>query len=89
MKVVVAALRAEGREVFDFEAARLLQVVIVGDDVGILLSPGAGRKKREKEQKGWEKAIAHEISLQLVCNREIRLNQSCINCKWFATPFLP
>ena len=37
VKVIAAALRAEGGEVFDLEAPRLFQIVVVGDDVGALL----------------------------------------------------
>src|SRR6266403_3464161 len=48
MEVVAAALRAKRGEVFDLEAARLLHVVIVGNNVRILLSPGGKGKKHKK-----------------------------------------
>ena len=37
VEIIAAALRAEGGEVFDLEAAGFFEVVIVGDDVGALL----------------------------------------------------
>ena len=45
VEVVAGALRAEGGKVFDFEAAWLFEVVVVGDDVGALL-----RERGESEE---------------------------------------
>ena len=56
MEVVAAALRAEGGEVFDFEAAGLFQVVVVGDDVGALLRP-APEEKTQPEQAARQKQL--------------------------------
>ena len=46
VKVVAAALGAEGGEVLDFEAARLLEIVVVGDDVRTLL------RRRGRDESG-------------------------------------
>ena len=45
VKIIALALGSEGREIFHFETARLLKIVIVGDDVGTLL-----RRRRERER---------------------------------------
>jgi len=42
MKGVAAALRAEGREVFDFQAAGFFQKLVVSNDVGLLLGMRSG-----------------------------------------------
>ena len=49
VKIVAGALGAERGEVFDFEAAGFLEIVIVGDDVGALLGSG-GESGRKQEQ---------------------------------------
>src|SRR5579859_7089194 len=46
MKVVAAALRAEGREILNLQVPRFLKVVIVGHKVGILLSRSEKRKEK-------------------------------------------
>jgi len=60
VEVVAAALRAEGREVFDFEVAGFFQVVIVGDDVRTLLRGGVQHAEQQPRAQGEEEAGAVE-----------------------------
>ena len=63
MKVVAGALGAESGEVFDFEAARLFEIVVIGDDVGTFLR--ARRKSdcsQEQRQQAEEKNGTNKVS---------------------------
>jgi len=51
VEVVACALGAEGGKILDFEMAGLLQIVVVGHDVGILLSERRRSEGGERKRK--------------------------------------
>jgi hypothetical protein len=75
VEIVASALVAEGGEIFDFEVPRLLEKMVVGNEVGVFLGRSDARKKsdkggeHEKLEKRPERGKGHDISLQVICNK--------------------
>jgi hypothetical protein len=95
VEVVAGALRAEGGEILDLEITGLFEVMIVGDDLGALLSLGSQRtassERQEQEKKAEAKAKDGQagVPLQVICNKNIRQIWSDMKCKNFATRSAP
>src|SRR4029077_4579552 len=79
VEVVAGALRAEGGKIFDFQIAGLFKVVIIGNDIGALLSASGQRKATSKRQEQKKKPGTKMkegqavLSLQVICKNNFRL----------------
>src|SRR5260370_26008464 len=76
---VSGALGAERGEVFDLKIARLLEVMVVSNDVGTFLGVERGREEQQKTKQqevenSRPKVREHEFSLQMICNNRQKTN---------------
>ena len=49
MKIRSATLRSKSGDVFDLQASRFLEIVIISNDIGIFLGPACRRMDEEHE----------------------------------------
>src|ERR1700687_3862783 len=75
MKVVATALGAEGGKALNLKISRLLQIMIIRDDVGSLLAPNRWSHQGESDKEGNPGKPAdadreQNISLQIICNKK-------------------
>jgi len=69
VEIASGALSTKRREIFDLKVSRLLEIVVVSDEVGIFLGLESARKTREDQRQRGNERNTNAVQANLLAKR--------------------